>query len=344
MRGHSKPRWWLAAGLACLAAPLFAAAPVVVITPSPLAIDALPRPSELPPPRPGELGDKLDYYHDRLFLGVQGLIERTDSRFSNDGDHLPVPVTPFRIGIDTDVVSHPGGTAINPRVDLDLQLQMPNMQRRLHLFITSDSVEEAPNVLGRDSSGVRAGVRLTPRPFLDFDIGIRADVPPYAFTSLRWLRSYDMGGWTVQPFSKLYYQTHRGLGLAAGISVDRWIGRWIARSSTYANWLKDKDDSEWTQAFTLARAQEVLRMGRFSDVVGGRDFARGFGVQLLASGSKDNGTLRKEVSVFYKHPTRTRWLYWHVAPLVRWERQYNWHPDPGINIGVDALFWEPSHR
>ena len=53
---------------------------------------------------------------------------------------------------------------------------------------------------------------------------------------------------------------------------------------------------------------------------------------------------RYEASFFYKQPTKTHWLYWHVAPLVTWERQFNWHPDPGIRIGIDALFWNVSGR
>ena len=35
---------------------------------------------------------------------------------------------------------------------------------------------------------------------------------------------------------------------------------------------------------------------------------------------------------------------WHAGPLVSWEKQYGCHPDPGIRIGVDALFWDVSTR
>jgi hypothetical protein len=36
---------------------------------------------------------------------------------------------------------------------------------------------------------------------------------------------------------------------------------------------------------------------------------------------------------------RGRWLYWSGGPLVRWDREYNWNPDFGARLGVDALFW-----
>ena len=333
----------LLAALAWLALASSAPADPVNLLPSTQATRDLPLPGDLPSPAGGNLGTHLDYWHDRLFVYVQDLIEQTDSRFAlTAADLLPVPISPFRIGLDSDVVLHPGGTAISPRLDVDLQLQMPNLQRRLELFITSDTLAEAPNVFGRDSSALRAGLRLTPLRFLDFDIGVNADVPPYAFTSVRWQGQYAVTGWNLQPFVKLYAETTRGLGLASGITLDRWMGNWVVRSSSYANWLKDKSNTEWTQAVIVARAQEVLRQGRYSDVVGGRDVARGFGLQVLAAGTHETGTQRKEVGAFYKHPTRTHWLYWHVMPFVRWERQYNWHPDPGINIGVDALVWDLS--
>lgn len=317
----------------------------VNILPSTAVTRELPLPTDLPSPQGQSFGTHLDYWHDRLYLWVQDVIEQQDSRFApSEAERLPVPISPFRIGLDSDFVSHPGGTAISPRLDVDLQLQMPNLERRWRLFITSDSLAEAPNVFGRDSSAIRAGLRLTPLRYLDFDIGVNADLPPYAFTSVRWQAQYSLVGWNLQPFVKAYAETKRGLGVATGLTLDRWMGNWVARSSTYGNWLKDKSDTEWTQALILAHAQEVLRLGRYSDVVGGRDVARGYGLQVLATGTRATGTQRYEVGMFYKHPTRTHWLYWHATPFVRWERQYHWHPDPGINLGIDALFWDLSSR
>lgn len=286
----------------------------------------------------------LERWHDRLYLAVQDFIARTDARFVGpDQTPLPVPASPFRIGMESDVILRDGSTLeVAPRVDVDLLLQLPNLERRLRLFVTSDTIEESPRVLGGASNAVRAGLRLTPLHYFDFDVGIRADVPPVAFTSLRWQRNYTWGNWQLQPLAKVYLETDKGLGVATGASFEHWRERWVFRSASYANWLKDQHDTEFTQSFTFAHAQEIIRFGRYSQVIDGRDFARGYGLQLLASGTHDTGTQRYEASFFYKQPTQTRWLYWHIAPLVSWERQYGWHPDPGIRIGIDALFWDVS--
>ena len=288
----------------------------------------------------------LDRWHDRLYLGVQDFIARTDARFVGEGDTaLPVPASPFRIGLSTDAIYREDGSVdATPQLDVDLLLQLPNLQRRLRLFVTSDTVEESPSALRSASNKVRAGIRLTPLQYVDFDVGIRADAPPVAFTSLRWQRNLAWGKWEVQPLAKIYLETHAGFGVAAGASFDRWMDHWVFRSSSYANWRKDAHDTALTQGFTVAHAQEIIRFGRYSDVVDGKDLARGYGLQLLATGTQDTGVQRYEASFFYKQPTKTHWLYWHVAPLVTWERRFNWHPDPGIRVGIDALFWNVSGR
>jgi hypothetical protein len=288
----------------------------------------------------------LDRWHDRLFLDVQDFITRLDARFVGaDEAALPVPASPFRIGLESDAIRREDGHInVTPRLDVDVLLQLPNLERRLRLFITSDTLDERPSILRGASNSLRAGLRLTPLRYLDFDVGIRADAPPVAFTSLRWQRSLALGKWELQPLAKIYLETHDGFGIAAGASFDRWIEHWVFRSSSYANWRKDAHDTALTQSFTLAHAQEIIRFGSYSDIVGGRDLARGYGLQLLGTGTQDTGVQRYEASLFYKQPTKTRWLYWHIAPLVTWERKFGWHPDPGIRIGIDALFWDVSKR
>jgi hypothetical protein len=255
-----------------------------------------------------------------------------------------VPVSPFRIGLESDAIRRTGGSIeARPRADLDVLLQLPNLERRLKVFVTSDTVAESPRV-HQASSALRAGLRLTPLRYFDLDLGLRADVPPVAFASLRWQHEIALGKWQLLPLAKLYIETGEGFGMASGASFERWWDRWVFRSSSYANWRHRTMDTEFTQSLTVAHAAETLRQGRYSDVVGGRDLARGYGLQLLASGTRDSGAQRYEASLFVKQPTATRWLYWHVSPLVTWERSQGWHADPGIRIGIDALFWDVSRR
>ena len=307
----------------------------------PPAVD-LSRPADASAPPPG----RIDRWHDSLYLKVQDWAQALDHKFAKDGEAPEqTPPTPFRISTDGEVIQHSeGGTDFNARIDVDILLQLPNLEKRLKLFVTSDSVQEAPSLVGRDDGRVRAGLRLTQAQYFDFDIGARLDVPPVAFTSVRWQRQLEAGGWEIEPFAKVYLETKDGFGAATGITFDHWTNRWLLRSSSYANWVKDDAATEWTQTFLVAHAREILRFGRYGTIVRGNDLVRAYGVQALISGDRTSKVDEYELSVFAKMPTARNWLYWRVAPMVRWERDYGWHADPGIRAGVDILFWDVSSR
>jgi hypothetical protein len=40
-----------------------------------------------------------------------------------------------------------------------------------------------------------------------------------------------------------------------------------------------------------------------------------------------------------KRPLHGGWLFGYIEPVTQWNRTFGWHPDIGIRIGFDALFW-----
>ena len=294
---------------------------------------------------PLDFGQRIDRAHDWLYLRTQQFVEDTDHRFAPpDAELLPVPATPFRLGLVTETLDRPDGVKFDLDLNLDVTLKLPNIERRLRVFVTSDDVAESPDVAG-ERRNFRAGLRFNPWDEFDFDVGVRADLPPVAFASLRWSRFVPLGRWDIYPFAKLFAETDEGPGVSAGITFDRRIGAaTILRSSSYAKWRDDRDATEWTQAFLVARAEELLLPERYGRMVRSRDLARAWGAQLLATGAQDDHVDYYEASLFYKRPLRQRWLYGYVEPLVRWDRKYDWHADPGIRIGIDVLFWDLAGR
>lgn len=296
------------------------------------------------PAPPAEAASRIDRAHDWLYLRMQDWATRLDQRFVHEDETPePTPPTPFRISLDLQAIDRPGTVEYDASLDVDLLLQLPNLEKRLKIFLTSDEVDEAPT-LSDEQRRVRAGARLTLRDYLSFDLGVRLDLPPVAFTALRWQRQLVAGGWDVEPFAKVYLESGDGLGAAAGVTFDYWHNRWLTRSASYVNWQHEKDATEWTQSVLLANAREILRFGRYGSIVRGSDLVRAVGVQALASGERTSRTDTYELSFFVKQPTGRNWLYWHVTPLVRWEREYGWHPDYGIRAGIDVLFWDLSGR
>jgi hypothetical protein len=291
-------------------------------------------------PFPLDFEQRLDDAHDRVYVAMQRGVEALDHKFADKDKTLePVPAAPFRLGLMLESIDRSDGMEFNFNANLDIALNMPNIEKRLRIFITSDDLYESPDT-ARDRSGLRAGVRYQVLNFLDFDLGVRLDAPPVAFTSLKWTREYQLGRWDFYPLAKVFLETKDGFGGASGVTFDRWSGRNLVRSSTYAKWLHDDDQTAWSQSLVFARAHELILPDRYGSYPRAHDIGRGWGVHVLASGEDTSEVTYYEAAAFYARPMANRWLFWSIEPLVRWDRQYNWKADPGIRIGINALFWD----
>jgi hypothetical protein len=289
---------------------------------------------------PLDFSQRLDQAHDRIYTWGQGLVEATDHRFAaKDKALMPVPVAPFRFGATLESIDRRNGAEMGLSVNLDVVLKLPNIENRLRVFITSDRVDEAPRN-ARENGGLRAGVRYPLLRYFDFDIGVKLDVPPVAFASVKWAREYQLGDWDFYPFVKLFAETEESVGYATAATFDRWSGRHLLRSSTYAKWRADRDKTEWSQSFIYAHASELIVPERYGSYLKANDIGRGWGLHLLASGAQTNGVTYYEAGVFYARPSSNHWLFWSVEPLVRWDKQYNWRGDAGVRLGVNVLFWD----
>ena len=45
------------------------------------------------------------------------------------------------------------------------------------------------------------------------------------------------------------------------------------------------------------------------------------------------------ISMLLKRPLHGGWLFGYAGPMVPWNRDFRWHPEAGVRIGFDALFW-----
>lgn len=290
---------------------------------------------------PLDFEERLDSGHDHVYVWGQDLVEATDHKFAKKGAELePVPAAPFRIGLIGEILDRTDGVDLNLDLDMHVDLQLPNIEKRLRIFVTSEDLDESPRVAGEDSS-LRAGLRYGFLRHFNFDIGVKLDLPPVAFTSVRWVRQYNWGRhWEFYPFAKIFLDTKESFGYSAAATFDRRQGRTLLRSSSFVKWRDDRDATEWSQVFIFARTHELIVPDRYGSSLNLNDIGQGWGTRLYVSGEDMRGAEYYEASVFYKKPTKNRWLYWYVEPLVRWDNDYDWQADPGLRIGIDALFWD----
>jgi len=286
------------------------------------------------------IGEYFDEGHDWLYRRLEHWLERVDTWFIASGQEpIVVPLSPLRIGVDAEFLHRSDGQRLAATPDFEATLRLPNIGRRLNLFVTSSDVQESPVDSALERGPVRAGLRFAPLAHVELELGAHAKIWPVAFAALRWNPGFQAGALKVYPFAKVYVESGLGIGVSSGLTLERWQGRWIARSASYANWVRNTSATDWTQTFVAGYAQAVIHEHNYGTVAAGRDLACGVALRLSVGGDRVSRTTAYESSVIIKRPLHGGWLYAYVEPVARWERAYRWHPDLGVRIGFDALLW-----
>jgi hypothetical protein len=291
------------------------------------------------------VGEHLDEGHDWIYRRIERWIERVDIRFAGPEDErVVVPLSPFRIGFDTEFLHRSDGLAVLATPDFEAWLRLPNIERRLKVFVTTTDVAESPADPTLEHNPVQLGMQFTPLSHVNFEAGVQAKLWPAAFAALKWTPTFDAGALKVYPFAKAYVETGLGIGVSGGLTIEHWSGRWIMRSASYADWVRNTTYTDWTQTFIAGYVPAVIHQGRYGFVADGRDIACGVALRLSVSGDRASRTSLYEDGVIMKRPLHGGWLFGYVEPIVRWDRNYDWHPDLGIRAGFDALFWGLASR
>lgn len=288
---------------------------------------------------PTEAPSRLDTWHNRLFLGVQRRLLSFDRRFLDASEEAaPVPVSPFRLGLDLTALRRDGSVAADMAADFDISLNLPNLEQSLDVFITTDALSES--TLEQAPEALRAGLRYDPFRLLNFEVGAELAAPPVGFIALRTGRVFSQGSWRIEPFLKVFAETDAGFGLAGSVLADRWDEGRLLRSSLSVRWLHETAQTGWSYQFVSAHAKAVISPDRQLSQVRNRDLGDAAGLRLEAGGRSTDGADFYEAGFFWKKPLHGRWLFLSIEPLVRFDRERQWSADPGLRIGVDALFWD----
>lgn len=316
--------------------------------PMPVAIPAVSGDpsSEEQPSAPQTFGEQIDGFHDHTCLMTHALFDRIDKWFSAPGNEsLPEVTCPFFVGFEDEILNRGNGIESLYNVKFDMKLRLPNMERRLNLFITTESLDEfvstTPNEVKPVTDDMKheflAGFRRQLDDLFDVAVGVRSINEPELFGALKCSHTWHPGDWTVRPSAKGYWTTKEGLGASGGLLVERWWGPWLFRSASGAKRGEKTEGTEWSENVTFGYAQEMIQDTRFGSLAQARDFGRGVGFNGLVRGHGTE-TDAYEANVFYRRPLRGKWMYLHVAPEVRWTAERDWAVDYGVRLGLDFVF------
>jgi hypothetical protein len=290
-----------------------------------------------------ERGSRLDRLHDRVYVGVQRFLRASDNKLAADEQASKVvPLSPLRVGVGLQLLHRGTGWQLASTADFDATLQFPNLRERYRLFISSGGIQESPDAARQGGNPLLAGVRLEQAAHVSFDLGVHLKLVPSAFTAARWAPGYNLGQLQVFPFAKAYVETGVGPGASGGLTLEHHWKRWIARSSSFADWRRNAAATSWTQSLVFGYARAVIRERRYDLLATGNDLACGAMMGLSVTGDRASHASAYEANVLLKRALHGGWLYGYVEPVVRWERIGGWHPDAGLRIGIDVLFWGPA--
>jgi len=284
--------------------------------------------------------ERLDAGHDWLYRQMQHLFEAIDVKFAaQEQAPIVVPLSPVRMGIDLQGLHRADGLDWGGSPDLDVALALPNLEQRLKLFVTSASLQEAPTDPAEQHNPLSLGARFAPQTHLNLELGVQASRSPAAFAALRWAQTVSIGPVSLYPFIKPYVQSGVGIGASGGLAVEAWSDRWMLRSASYANWVRNAAATGWSQTMLFGYARAVIQERRYDLVATGQDLACGVIGRLSVNGDRTSRTSAYEASVLMKRPIHGGWLFAYIEPYTQWNRSSDWHPDIGVRAGLDVLFW-----
>jgi len=306
---------------------------------------------ELPTSRPYNsavgLSQKADWVHDATFVKVQKVVGGFDERFAEDSATKErVPTSRFRIGAFAEMVQEESTEfSLNPEFDMDVNL--PNAERKLKLFLTTRELDELPGTDPTDADrSLRLGLNRDFLNWVDASMGVKINWPPELFGKLRWAREWRAGEWQVFPAWTGFWESDEGFGTTTSLTWDRWLGRGLVRTATGVRWTEKTDGVEWDQNFIIGYAGELLEEEKLGRRARGEDLARGGGLRYTVFGHDDGSSVIDvhRVTLFYKFPLRKQWLYGVISPEVTFRNERDWESEPGIKIGLDMLFWGIGDR
>lgn len=304
---------------------------------------------DLKPASFGDFGERLEYLHTNVETRVNLPIRSVDQYFAPDDEHrVPTPDSRMRLGLYTEFVQGQRASfSFQPDVDLDVEL--PNLERRLNVFVQSGQADDLP---GRTPSETeRQGLTVGARQYfkeraISADAGVRASIHPKAYARIQWQPTYHAAQFIIRPQQRFFVDTNDKLGSLTTLRIDHWLGggrEYYVGSVTSAKFTTDNSETEWEQTLKLGRLREMLGerryIGRFErrDVASGGDIA--FGV-FGTDGEVD--TYRLTVAV--RRPLFKRWIFWDLEPGIEWVQENNFETGFRVTAGIDMLFWGMSGR
>jgi hypothetical protein len=305
----------------------------------------------------------VDDMRDWLYGISHGTVEWADTRFvdENQQEVVPTPPSRFRIGILSSIELKPeGDIKFAPDADFAADVELPNLEERLKLFITT---RDPTALTGTDAfdqdNDIRVGASRGFGKNIDTSVGVKAKWLPEVFAFVKWNPKYDVGPhWDLFPEWKVFWESEDKLGGQLALTAGRWNGNFLFRQSMSGKVTQnDADEDEevsqdpdsfefgedgkgvrWQSTTTFGYVTELLAEEDYGRLVNGEDVAKGYGIRGQIQGNAAS-SLQAKATLFLKRPLYKDFLFYIISPEVIWNEEDSWDEEFVLRVGLDLLLW-----
>lgn len=228
------------------------------------------------------------------------------------------------------------------RIRADIRLS--RLEKKLRLVVDDGPFGALPESNPSDNNReFRVGLARQIGKLVDTSIGASGVNPPTGYAEARWGQGGRYRDWLGSANLKAYYRTDsRGLGTSGGFAWGRWWDRIQLRSST--GYRADHQTGEvvtWASFYSLGSIDRLIEpqdprpLASISAVARGIDLGYRISGNLTASPTVG----AHQVLAQYKQPIRKNWIFYTLAPEIRWQEEYDWETDFRIQLSLQILVW-----
>ncbi len=303
-------------------------------------------------------GNRIDRIHDRIYETAQSQVERVDAWFrSPSSDQGTAGKSRFRVGLYGEgKIQEYKDTDVKPVLDLDTEIELPNLMHRVKLIVTTSDPARQPgrSLMEQIDKSLRTFLVRDWVPGISTAFGVRLRWTPELFAYGTWSHDWKAGDWHLYHQQKIYWESRTSYGHISSLVLDHWINRWNTRISTSLKWSKqDRDEDQntgrndkgfrWSEVVLFSYARELLDESQLGRIISGDDIARGWGLRLSAFGGFHFAD-EFRAGIFYRWQLRKKWMYSYAGPEIKWINENTWKQEWMIKWGIEMLFWGENDR
>ena len=259
---------------------------------------------------------------DEYFMDPTIPAQRRDSFFS----------TELLFSIDDNL----GSVRLKPSVNVSLAI--PNIEKRIHLFIDNAKPMTLPGTDQRDAIGdpgigLRGLLQETDFSFVNLNAGARWSGKPVGFTDITLHHTVKGNGWDLSlENSEAYYTDSDGLSTMNQVGfMRRLTPDTLFRIVTSGKW----GENTWGVEFS-----EMMYLGYLIAGEHDRQGAEAIGLRGVVFWHKNGPALMDNyrIKLEYRRKGFRKWLYYTLTPILEFPRDNDFDPTVSFEAGVQLFF------